>query len=185
MTNWIEPKVFAARHKDEEVRAASRSGGIFTALSDTVFEKGGVVYGCVLDKRMHAVHVRATNEAIRDLMRGSKYIQSQMGDSFKSIKSDLEAGRHVLFSGTSCQVAGLKRFLGKEWNNLLCVDIVCHGVPSPNVWKEYLKWQESKKNNKIIKVDFRNKRDYGWREHIECKFCSNGTPILKLAVHPF
>ncbi|SCP96221.1 Coenzyme F420 hydrogenase/dehydrogenase, beta subunit C-terminal domain [Anaerobium acetethylicum] len=162
--------VYAVKHKDERIRATSRSGGIFTAISD-LFLDGGVVYGCVLDENYNAIHVRTENKTGRDLMRGSKYIQSRLGDCYKQIKNDLEDGRHVLFSGTSCQVAGFRCFLKKDYNNLLCIDIVCHGVPSPKVWKTYLDWIS--KGKTIINVDFRNKKDFGWRDHVETIFCKN------------
>lgn len=165
--NWKQPKVYAVKHKDEATRAASRSGGIFTALSDQVLSNGGVVYGCVLTDKFDAVHIRADNEEDRNRMRGSKYIQSKLGDTFKNVKADLDAQKSVLFSGTSCQVAGLKQFLGRNYEKLLCVDIVCHGVPSPKVWKAYLLWQEQKNNSAIRSVDFRNKGKYGWRDHVE------------------
>ena len=175
--NWKQPKVYAVKHKDEATRAASRSGGIFTALSDLVLSNGGVVYGCVLTDEFDAVHICTDNEEDRNRMRGSKYIQSKLGDTFKSVRADLDAQKSVLFSGTSCQVAGLKKYLGKEYKNLLCVDIVCHGVPSPKVWKEYLFWQEKKHKSKIVKVDFRNKKDYGWRAHKETLICENGKSV--------
>lgn len=172
--NWNKPEVFAVQHKDENVRAASRSGGIFTALSDYVLGQDGVVYGCVLTEDFEAVHVRADSKHVRDRMRGSKYIQSKMNDTYKIVKYDLKANRKVLFSGTSCQVAGLKGYLGREYDNLLCLDIVCHGVPSPKVWKAYLAWQENKNRSKVKKVDFRNKKDFGWRDHIETLYLENG-----------
>ena len=108
-------------------------------------------------------------------MRGSKYIQSKLGDTFKNVKVDIDSGRKVLFSGTSCQIAGLKCFLKKEYENLLCVDIVCHGVPSKKVWNAYLHWQEEKSHSKVEKVDFRNKKDFGWRDHVETIYFKNGT----------
>lgn len=173
MMNWNKPEVFAVQHKDEKVRASSRSGGIFTALSDYILEQDGVVYGCVLTEDFEAVHVRADSTHVRDRMRGSKYIQSRMNDTYKNVKYDLEAGRKVLFSGTSCQVAGLKDYLRREYENLLCIDIVCHGVPSPKVWKAYLAWQEKKNRSKVKKVNFRNKKDFGWRDHIETLYLEN------------
>ena len=175
--NWKEPKVYAVRHKDEDTRATSRSGGIFTALSDEVLEKHGVVYGCVLNENFDAVHVRAENTEDRNCMRGSKYIQSKLGDTFKNVKLDLERGKVVLFSGTSCQVAGLKAYLQKEYENLICVDIVCHGVPSTKVWHEYLNWQEKKNSSKITGVDFRNKKDFGWRAHMETLYFENNKVV--------
>lgn len=175
--NWKQPKVYAVKHKDEATRAASRSGGIFTALSDQVLSNGGIVYGCVLTDDFNAVHIRADNAEERNRMRGSKYIQSKLGDTFKNVKADLGMQKNVLFSGTSCQVAGLKKYLGKEYDNLFCVDIVCHGVPSEKVWAEYLCWQEQKNHSKVASVDFRNKKDFGWREHVETIYFNNGRSI--------
>ena len=121
-----------------------------------------------------AIHIRAENTEERNRMRESKYIQSKLGNTFKNVKLDLDTGKRVLFSGTSCQVAGLKRYLGKEYNNLFCVDIVCHGVPSKKVWNAYLRWQEEKNHSKVVKVDFRNKRDFGWHDHVETLYFKNG-----------
>lgn len=165
--SWSEPKTYAVKHKDSVVRAFSRSGGMFTALSDRVLKDRGVVYGCVMTEDFAAIHVRASGVKERNRMRGSKYIQSAMGDVFRQVKSDLDSGYEVLFSGTSCQVAGLKAFLKREYENLICVDVVCFGVPSPLVWKKYLEWQEKKHHGKILGADFRNKTDYGWRDHVE------------------
>ena len=172
--NWKQPKVYAVKHKDEAVRAASRSGGIFTALSDLVLSNRGVVYGCVLSDDFDAIHMRADNAGERNRMRGSKYIQSKLGDTFKNVKVDLDAGKNVLFSGTSCQVAGLRKYIGKEYDNLFCVDIVCHGVPSKKVWEAYLRWQEQKNHSKVASVDFRNKKVFGWRDHVETLYFENG-----------
>ena len=95
--NWKQPKVYAVKHKDETTRAASRSGGIFTALSDQILSNGGVVYGCVLTDDFDAVHIRADNAEERNRMRGSKYIQSKLGDIFRNVKADLDVRRNVLF----------------------------------------------------------------------------------------
>ena len=172
--NWKQPKVYAVQHKDESIRVASRSGGIFTAISDWVLEQNGVVYGCVLDDKFNAVHIKADSIEERNRMRGSKYIQSELGNTYKSVKKDLIEERMVLFSGTSCQIAGLQKYLGKKYANLLCVDIVCHGVPSPKVWNDYLNWQEKRFKSKVSAVDFRNKKDYGWRDHVETLIFENG-----------
>lgn len=174
---WIFPKVYAVKHTDESVRAASRSGGIFTAISDSILDDGGIVYGCVLSDDFKAVHIRAEDKAGRDAMRGSKYIQSKLGDTYKNIKVDLDAGRIVLFSGTSCQVDGLRMFLGRDYDNLFCVDIVCHGVPSTAVWNAYLRWQEKMSKAKVTAIDFRNKRDFGWRDHVETIKLDNGEQV--------
>ncbi len=176
-TKFTCPDVYAAKHRDLDVRLDSRSGGVFSALSDYVLKNGGVIYGCTLTERHTAVHMRAETSEERNSMRGSKYIQSDMGDLFRCVKKDLEQNRTVLFSGTSCQVAGLRGFLGEEYDNLLLVDVVCHGVCSPLVWKEYLLWQENREKSKVVGAEFRNKRDYGWAEHIETLFMLNGKRI--------
>lgn len=170
-------KVYAVKHKDEYTRANSRSGGIFTAISDQ-FLNDGVVYGCVLDSEFNAHHIRVEDKSGRDQMRGSKYIQSKMGDCFKQVKKDLDEGRKVLFSGTSCQVAGLHCYLQKDYSNLLCVDIVCHGVPSPKVWQKYLDWIS--KGKKVTGVDFRKKADFGWQSHVETILLENDRIDSKL-----
>lgn len=172
-----QPKTYVVRHKDEAVREASRSGGIFTALSDPVLGEKGVVYGCALTEDLKAVHIRAERKEDRDRMRGSKYVQSELGDTFRNVRSDLQAGRTVLFSGTPCQVAGLKGYLGSACENLYCVDIACHGVPSPKVWAAYLRWQEQRNGAKIVAADFRNKRDFGWRGHRETLVFDNGKRV--------
>lgn len=175
--NYDTPIVYAVKHKDETVRAASRSGGVFTALSDQILSEGGVIYGCILDEEFNVRHIRAVTEADRDRMRGSKYVQSDLRGVFVQIKKDLLDGRKVLFSGTSCQVAGLKGFLGKDYNKLICVDIVCHGVPSPLVFHDYLEWQKQRENSDVIAFDFRNKRDFGWAGQRETLFFSNGQRV--------
>lgn len=175
--DWEQPKVYAVRHKNEEVRAASRSGGIFTAISDWVFGNKGVVYGCVLTGDFSAVHIRADCADGRNKMRGSKYIQSRLGNTFNSVKADLLEKRTVLFTGTSCQIAGLKGFLGRNYDNLICVDIVCHGVPSIRVWRSYLDWQGAHNGALVKDADFRNKKDFGWHEHMETLTLNNGKKI--------
>ena len=164
---YEEPKVYAVKHKNLDIRMSSRSGGIFTALSDMILSQGGVIYGCVLDKEFQALHIRADSTEKRNAMRCSKYIQSDLRDTFHEAKRDLDSGIKVLFSGTSCQIAGFKAFLGKDYDNLICVDIVCHGVPSNLIWSEYIKWQEKSNHGKCEEVVFRNKKDYGWNSHVE------------------
>lgn len=159
---------FGAKHKSASIRAASRSGGVFTALSDLILKSGGAVYGCMLDERFQAVHRRATTQEERDAFRGSKYVQSDLGDTFLHVKKDLTDGLAVLFSGTPCQIAGLKAFLtNKPYPLLFLIDIVCHGVPSPKIWKDYLQWTERQHHGAVTDVDFRNKQSYGWRRHVE------------------
>lgn len=159
---------YIVKQKDNISRMKSRSGGVFAAVSDKVLEAGGVVYGCALDEQFHAYHRRAITKEERDLFRGSKYVQSEMRDAMKQAVDDLKAGKLVLFSGTPCQIAGIKGICPQEYrNNLLCMDIVCHGVPSPAVWDSYKAYMQKKYHGKITAVDFRNKRKHGWWEHIE------------------
>lgn len=158
---------YIVKHKNADIRSNSRSGGVFTAVSDWILEHGGIVYGCKMETLTRAIHSRATTKEERDLFRGSKYIQSEIGDCYRNVKKDLQAGKYVLFSGTSCQTAALKSFLiGIDTSKLFLVDIVCHGVPSPLIWENFIQYQE-KRYGKISKVDFRNKKDFGWKDHQE------------------
>ena len=175
--NWEKPQVYAVKNKNENIVANSRSGGIFTAISDLILDENGTVYGSVLTKDFLASHIRVENKEERDLMLGSKYIQSKIGDTYREVKRDLDDGKKVLFTGTSCQVAGLQKYLRRQYDNLVCIDILCHGVPSPKVWKKYLKWQENKNKSKVNRVSFRNKTEFGWRAHVESLWFENGKVI--------
>ena len=159
---------YIVKQKDLNSRMKSRSGGIFAAVSDKVLEAGGVVYGCALDEKFNAYHRRAVTKEERDLFRGSKYVQSEMKDAMKDALADLKAGRMVLFSGTPCQISGIKAICPEQYREqLLCIDIVCHGVPSPVVWNSYKAYMEKKYRGRITSVDFRNKRNHGWWDHVE------------------
>lgn len=168
-----QPRTYAVKHKNFEIRMNSRSGGIFTALSDQIIKQGGVVYGCILNDRLEAVHTRAINAEERNWMRGSKYVQSNTCESFQSVKEDLKKGLLVMYTGTACQIAALNSFVGEKHKNLLCIDIVCHGVSSQKVWKSYVEWQEKKNNAKCVAADFRNKKEYGWESRVETLIMKN------------
>lgn len=144
-------KTYAAIYKDNAIRDNSSSGGIFSALAD----KFDVVYGVAMTDDCHGAEVARIEGDISSL-RGSKYVQAKVGDAFKQVKKDLEAGRSVLFSGTGCQINGLSMFLGKEYTNLFLLDIVCHGTPSPKLWKVYAEYREEK-HGKLESVNFRCK----------------------------
>ena len=131
-------KVFAAQSKDDQLRLNSSSGGIFSLLAECVLAEGGVVFGVRFDDNWQPVFDYAENIAELDAFRGSKYVQAIVGNAYIDAKAFLKQGRKVMFSGTSCQIAGLKKFLKTEYENLLTVDVVCHGVPSPLVWRHYL-----------------------------------------------
>ena len=155
----FETKAYAAINKDDEVRAQSSSGGIFFPLAKWVIEQGGVVFGARWNDKWEVVHDFAEDlDGVKAFMR-SKYVQSVVGDTLRQAKQFLDAGRWVLYSGTPCQLGGLRAYLGKEYEKLIQVDLICHGVPSPGVWRSYLKDYFGKE--KIVDINFRDKRD-GW-----------------------
>ena len=161
-------KSYIVKQKDLNSRMLSRSGGIFAAISDQVLAQGGVIYGAGMDKNFNVVHKRAVNATERDELRGSKYVQSDMPNAYRLACEDLKAGRLVLFTGTPCQVDGIKALCPKgSEEHLVCMDIVCHGVPSPRVWNDYKAYVEQKYHGKIEKIDFRNKERFGWSDHWE------------------
>lgn len=157
----MQMKVYACYNKDTNIRMNSSSGGIFSLLAETILLGNGVVYGIAMTEDCYGAEMIRVEDDIAPL-RGSKYLQAKVGDAYKKVKEDLNAGKHVLFTGTGCQVNGLKAFLGKDFENLVCVDVVCHGVPSQKLWEKYVKHQELR-YGKLTSVDFRCK-DMGWQE---------------------
>ncbi len=155
------PAVFAAWNNDGAIRKDSTSGGAFTALAEYVLEGGGVVFGAALNGRQHLVHMACFRKEDLWRLRGAKYVQSDLGDVFREIKTLLES-RSVLFSGTPCQVDGLYRYLGRRPENLITCDLVCHGVPSPGVWEDTARAIEARKGKGLRAVRFRNKVT-GWK----------------------
>lgn len=158
----VSPTAYAAYTKDENLRRQSSSGGIFTELAKPVIAAGGVVFGCVWERpALEAIHAKAeTLEALAE-MRGSKYVQSDLRETFREAKAALMAGRQVLFSGTPCQIAGLNSFLGRTYVNLLTVEVICHGTPSPAVFAVYKAGIE-RRGLSLADVVFRDKR-ISWR----------------------
>ena len=131
--------VFAAQAKDDGLRSESSSGGIFSLLARQTLAKGGIVYGAAVrltDGKV--VHQSAETEGELSALRGSKYVQSDVGDVYRQARRQVLAGRQVLFSGTPCQIAAFRRVVGRDYGNLLCVDVICHAVPSPLAWEKYL-----------------------------------------------
>ena len=153
---------FAAYALNEDIRVKSSSGGLFTLLAEKVLDEGGVVFGAAFDEEFMVHHIAITKKAELEKLRGSKYLQSRIENTFEETKNILEQGERVLFSGMACQIAGLKRYLGKEYANLITVDILCHGVPSPKIWRRYL--DEQKESGSSVKqIYFRNKH-FGWKK---------------------
>lgn len=162
----IGTAAYAAKNRDEAVREESSSGGVFTALAESVMEKGGCVCAARYDANFEVVHDFAYSVSEIALFRGAKYAQSKAEHCFPKIKSLLREGRTVLFVGTPCQVAGLASFLGKDYPNLILVDMICHGVPSPKVWRSYLQTRRKTdaKNGQITSVNLRSKVS-GWSRY--------------------
>ena len=174
------PQAFAVKHANAHIRENSQSGGLFTLISDAVLARGGVIYGAGFRDDLSVCHKRAATKDERDALRGSKYVQSDMGDAFRSVREDLKQGREVLFTGTPCQCAGLRRFLEllrTDMSRLCLLDLICHGTPTPRLWKEYLNWQEARNGQKIVQASFRDKRRFGWRSHVETLTFADGTVI--------
>lgn len=161
----MEPlNVYACYNVDKELRLNSSSGAVFSSLAECVLSKQGVVYGVTMSEDCYSVKylaVRDKKEFAK--LRGSKYLQAKMGNTYCQVKIDLESGETVLFSGTGCQINGLKKYLGKDYENLICVDVICHGVPSPALWKEYVLHQEKLNGGKLKVVNFRCK-DESWEK---------------------
>ncbi len=173
--NFDKPLAYAARHKDINEVETSRSGAAFIAISDYILEQGGVVYGAGYTDHFRVVHKRAITKEERDEFKGSKYVQSDMNNVFRQIKKDLRDGLTVLFSGTPCQTSGLNSYVGKRLKeNLFLIDIVCHGVPSPFMWRDYIAYLEKKQGAPIIWVNFRDKQKWGWKAHHETFQFKNG-----------
>ncbi len=154
-------KGYACINNDNSVKMESSSGGAFSVFANYVIEKGGAVFGAMFDGNFNVIHSYIEDVADMHKLRGSKYVQSYIGDSYKNVKEFLNAGRFVLFSGTSCQVAGLKGYLMKDYPNLICIDVICHGVPSPLVFKKYIEQRKKQNNEEIKKISFRDKTE-GW-----------------------
>lgn len=154
--------VYAAINKKQEILKSSSSGGVFSVIAEYVLENEGVVYGAAFDKSMTLKHIRITQPVELNKLRGSKYLQSDTEGIFKMAKEDLRNGKMVYFTGVPCQVAGLKLFLRKDYNNLFTTDIVCHGVPSQKIFDVFINHFREKRNVEITNYKFRDKRVNGW-----------------------
>ena len=156
-------EAYAAITNDSDTLLSSSSGGAFTELSKTVLRSGGCVFGAAFSEDFKSVrHIMAESEAELYALRGSKYVQSEIGETYQEAKRQLDSGRNVLFSGTPCQISGLKNYLQKDYDNLLLVDVICHGTPSPAMWEKYLSHLEQSMGGKAKYVSFRHKEN-DWR----------------------
>lgn len=177
--SYNTPIAYACYNKDENIRLNSSSGGIFSLLAEKMIDRGGVVFGAVFNDNFEVEHKYIETKENIELLRGSKYVQSKIGTSYRQVKDFLESGREVLFSGTPCQIAGLKNYLVKAYSNLLTVDLICHGVPSPYVWQKYIKFRENKAGSEISKITFRNKK-MGWKQYSVSFLFKNNTEYNKI-----
>ena len=162
---------YAAYNKDTEIRMKSSSGAIFPALAMKILYEKGVVYGSAFTKNFKQVVVQSAETAsLLEELYGSKYLQSDTGSAYQMVKKHLLEGKSVLFSGTPCQISGLKYYLGKNYNNLYCIDLICHGTPSPALWRKYTDYIEKKYEGKISAINFRCKEpswtDFGMKEQV-------------------
>ncbi len=155
-------KAFACINNNEETRQQSSSGGVFTLLAEYILNLGGIVFGAAFDEDLSVHHIEVTDICDLEKLRGSKYLQSRIGDTYKSAKAHLEDGKPVLFTGTPCQISGLKTYLDKDYEKLYTQDIICHGVPSPEIWQKYLGFQEKKTDTNTRTAFFRHKK-HGWK----------------------
>ena len=175
-----EPTAYAAVNLNENIRKNSSSGGMFTYFAEKIIAENGVVFGAGYDENMDVVHKYCeTVDGLQEL-RGSKYVQSRIGNSYKIAKNFLENGRKVLFTGTACQIGGLFAYLGKEYENLYTIDFICHGVPSPKIWESYVKEREKVAQSKVKSVSFRDKTE-GWQTYSMKFVFENGKEYRQLS----
>ena len=171
----IEPRAYACINNNLAVRMNSSSGGVFSLLAEYILQNDGVVFGASFDEKFVVRHTFVEREEDLNKLRVSKYVQSDMGEMFKKAKEFLDADRKVLFTGTACQIAGLKSFLKRDYENLFTQDLICHGVPSPLVWKKYL---ELKGFEDCESISFRKKLENKKRGVFYAKF-KNGEEYVK------
>lgn len=182
-------KAYAAFSKNDLLRMESSSGGIFSELSKVVLQSGGIIYGASYNKNYIVEHISIDSIEMLEKLRGAKYSQSNLGESFQTIKNQLNSGKKILFSGTPCQVAGLKAFLDHDYDNLICIDFVCHGVPSPMVWKEYVKYRARTDDDStgLKRINLRNKES-GWSKYtysVEFTYSDNKRYLYNNQDDPF
>lgn len=157
-------ETFAGYNRNEEIRKQSSSGGVFSVIAEWILEQDGVVFGAASDENFEIHHIAVESKEELEKLRGSKYVQSRLENVYPEVKQYLEMDHKVLFAGTACQIAGLKKYLDKEYENLYTVDVLCHGVPSPKIWRMYLEEMKRQYNALIEKVEFRNK-EAGWKNY--------------------
>lgn len=169
---------YAAYCKDNQIRQNSSSGGIFSMLANEVIKEGGKVFGAVFNEDFSVAHSIAEREEEVSKLRTSKYVQSSINNSYINAKLILETGKKVLFTGTPCQIAGLRKYLNKEYDNLITQDIICHGIPSPLIWNMYVRYREEKAGARTKEISFRHK-ETGWSKFSMFHYYSNNMKYIK------
>lgn len=174
------PIVYAAWNKDEDVLKISSSGGVFGVFAKHILENGGVVFGAAYNEDLSVKHIVAYSLDDLKHLHGSKYVQSEIGEIFRCVKSALDKNRYVLFTGTPCQVAGLYGFLGQDnFENLFTCDLVCHGVPSPGVFKSYINYLDNRENKRLKSIKMRTKRR-GWNSVFDMEYVFDNDKEIEL-----
>lgn len=155
------PEAYAVKAKDNNIRLNSSSGGVFTLLAEDILSQGGAVFGAEMSSDCKSArHVMVTTPAELSGLRGSKYLQSRLDQTFRQVRQEVDK-RPVLFTGTPCQIDGLKSYLGRDYENLLCMEVICHGVPTQKLWAKYVEYMEAKLGGELVSVEFRHKK-CGW-----------------------
>ena len=170
---------YIVQNKDEKQRSFSQSGGLFSALATVILNNNGICYGAALTDSFNVVHIRVDSFDRLPLLQGSKYVQSNAFGSFKQVENDLKNGNEVLYSGTSCMIDGLLKYLSEKnvsIENLFTCDLICHGVPSPKVWMDNINYHNT--DNKLVEVNFRDKSK-GWASHIESYKFNDGVKCFE------
>ena len=157
-----KPDLYACTNKDNSMLLQETSGGVFGVIATHVLDMGGIVYGCAYVGHLQATHVRVDNKNLLPSLFGSKYVQSNTCNTFKECEKDLKNGKYVLYSGTPCQIAGLRKYLQKEYFNLLTIDIICHGVASQSYFDKFIAFLEERNQAVCIDYNFRSKENSGW-----------------------
>jgi coenzyme F420-reducing hydrogenase beta subunit len=179
------PIAYAVINNNEIIRNKSTSGGIFTLLAEKIIDRNGLVFGAKFDDNFCVIHSSAhTIDGIGEF-RGSKYVQSVIGETFKDCKNNLDNGISVLFSGTPCQIGGLKAYLQKDYKNLFCVDLVCMSVPSPKIWKKYIEYRTQISGSQPRRIAFRYKKPSWKRSSMYFEFKNNSAYIAAGTKDPF
>lgn len=176
---------YVGYYTDADIRRNSSSGGIFTAVAEWILEQGGVVFGAAYDENFEVHHVAVEKKEELEQLRGSKYVQSRLENAYPKVRKYLEAQRKVLFTGTACQIAGLKKYLGKDYGELYTADVLCHGVPSPKIWRMYLENHRCRQQSSVKTINLRDKKD-GWKNYaVKIEFSNQNLYELPHGNDPF